>query len=116
MTRFNDPFAPQQFYDDARDTALVESNVFTPYSGLPPISICGKNCTELTCGSCMSYVRRIVPCDPIEFFTNYTKMPLLAFLSLLHENKKSSDKMLLPVGIEPRPLIMLIAKTFNTHH
>ena len=39
---------------------------------------------------------------PFEFFTNYTKMP---FLSLLHENKKSSEKMLPPVGIEPRPLI-----------
>ena len=34
-------------------------------------------------------------------------MPIVAFLSLLRENKKkkSSDKMLPPVGIEPRPLI-----------
>ena len=39
----------------------------------------------------------------IEFFTNYTKMPIVAFSSLLCENKKkTSDKMLPLVGIEPR--------------
>ena len=39
-----------------------------------------------------------------EFFTNYTKMPIVAFLSLLRENKKkSSDKMLTPVEIETVP-------------
>ena len=48
----------------------------------------------------------------IEFFTNYTKMPILPFLSLLHENqKKSSDEILLPVGIEPRPLIASDSKS-----
>ena len=26
--------------------------------------------------------------DPFEFFTNYTKMPIVEFLSLLRENKK----------------------------
>ena len=40
----------------------------------------------------------------VEIFTSYTKMPILAFLSLLR-GKKSSDKMLPAVGIEPRPLI-----------
>ena len=40
----------------------------------------------------------------IDFFTNYTKMPIVAFLPLLCENKKkSSDKMLPLVGIEPWP-------------
>ena len=36
----------------------------------------------------------------VEFFTNYTKMSIVEFLSLLRENKKkSSDKMLPPVDI-----------------
>ena len=39
-----------------------------------------------------------------EFFTNYMKMPIVEFSSLLSENKKKSrDKMLPLVGIEPRP-------------
>ena len=38
-------------------------------------------------------------------------MPILAFLSLLHENKKSSNKMLPPVGIEPGPLITSDSKS-----
>ena len=39
-------------------------------------------------------------------------MPILAFSSLLRENKKkSSDKMLIPVGIEPRPLIASDSKS-----
>ena len=49
---------------------------------------------------------------PVEFFTNYTKMPIVAFLSLLRENKKkSSDKMLPPVEIEPGPLIASDSKS-----
>ena len=32
-------------------------------------------------------------------------MSILASQTLLHENKKSSDKMLPPVGIEPGPLV-----------
>ena len=48
----------------------------------------------------------------IKFFTNYTKMPILAFVFLLRENKKkSSDKMLPPVGIEPGPLIASDSKS-----
>ena len=38
-------------------------------------------------------------------------MPILALEALLHENKKSSDKMLLPVGIEPEPLITSDSKS-----
>ena len=39
-------------------------------------------------------------------------MPIVAFLSFLLENKKkSSDKMLPPVGIEPRPLIASDSKS-----
>ena len=41
----------------------------------------------------------------IEFFTHYTIMPILASEALLRKNKKSSDKMLLPGGIESGPLI-----------
>ena len=41
-----------------------------------------------------------------------TEMPILAFLSLLCENKKKiSDKMLPPVGIEPGPLIASDSKS-----
>ena len=47
----------------------------------------------------------------VEFFTNYTEMPIVAFLSSLHEKKKSSDKMLPSVGIEPRPLIVSDSKS-----
>ena len=51
--------------------------------------------------------------DTLEFFTNFTKMPTLAFLSLLHENpqNKSSDKMLPLVGIEPGPFIASDSKS-----
>ena len=39
-------------------------------------------------------------------------MPIVAFLSSLRENKKkSSDKMLPPVGIEPSPLIASDSKS-----
>ena len=47
------------------------------------------------------------------FFTNYTKMPILAFLSLLPENKKSSDKMLPQVAMEPSPLITSDSKSYS---
>ena len=44
-------------------------------------------------------------------FTNYTKMPILASEALPRENKKSSDKMLPPVEIEPGPLITSDSKS-----
>ena len=48
-------------------------------------------------------------CGCLEFFTNYTKMPIVAFLSLLLENKKkSSDKMLPPMRIEPGPKLAFL--------
>ena len=48
----------------------------------------------------------------IEFFTNTTKMPILAFLCLLRENKKSSDiKCYPPMGIKLGPLIASDSKT-----
>ena len=50
--------------------------------------------------------------DIIEFFTNYTKMPIMAFSSLLSEKRKnSSDKMLPSAGIEPRLLITCDSKS-----
>ena len=49
----------------------------------------------------------------IELFTNYTKMSILAFLSLLRENKKYSDKLFHSVGIQPGPLITSDSK-FST--
>ena len=42
------------------------------------------------------------------FFTNCTKMPILAFSSLMHENKKIQLQKMLPlVGIESGPLLNL---------
>ena len=55
----------------------------------------------------ISFKEKIPETFPFEFFTNNTKMPQLAFSSLLHENKKSSDKMLPRVGIEPRQPVIL---------
>ena len=50
--------------------------------------------------------------DSILVFHICTEMPILAFSSLLCENKKkSSDKILPPVGIEPRPLIASDSKS-----
>ena len=51
------------------------------------------------------YVVYLNVCNPIRFFTNYTKMLILASEALLRENKQYSDKMLPSVGMEPGPLI-----------
>ena len=50
----------------------------------------------------------------IEFFTKYMRMPILAFSSLLLETKKSGDKMLPLVGIEPRQLLILSPTILST--
>ena len=48
----------------------------------------------------------------IEFFTNYTKLAIMPILaSEAYYVKKSSDKMLPPMGIEPRPLIASDSKS-----
>ena len=55
-------------------------------------------------------------CHSIRVFHKHTEMPILAFSSLLHENKKNPvTKMLPPAGIEPRqPLI--ISPTCSSLH
>ena len=58
-----------------------------------------------------NYVCTHVNRNGVRVFHIRTEMPTLAFSSLLHENKKSSDKMLPPVGIEPRPLITSDSKS-----
>ena len=46
-----------------------------------------------------------------EFFTNYTKLPILASEAYYVKTKKSSNKMIPPLGIEPAPVITSDSKS-----